>query len=820
MAEQQIQSGNEQMRYYPYAGMFYAQRGTFWSAGQDSWTRPPTQNPDRFLSLLNVEPVLQGILQRRRGYQLFSSQAPSAPYTLGYSFRSESLGLRSVVWTSTANILALNEDGTTLLNPIFTPAANASEPRMVLSRDFGYFADGKIQDYVKWDGTTNAGNVTNWGINVGNVSPLIVGPNSAGTSTNNTALGTSWTNPGNATSCNAAFATVSLAAHTFSKGLYPHNYSLGGLTGLTITGVQVDLTYTYSAADTNSQVSGQISLSFNGTNTSGTGKRLTGLNGGTATVTYGGPTDLWGNAIITGASLSTSTFGVFVSLVNNDSITRSMGVDCARVTVYTAPSALTVGAPAAGAITLQNGRTYFYAFQNSKTGHTSSLSPASLSTGPLTSNSIPLSNIPTCLDAQVDTVLILATLDGNDQTTLFLVGTVPNGTSTFVDNVPDLTLETQALYQDTDQQGVLHGIANNNVPPLLNFPTKHKGRIYGAIGSILYFSKNLDEVTTANGLITGKWEEAWPTVNQIDVSEFAETIQGLLSDGETLWIATERCIRRLVGDSPANFQKPEIQFNETGVLNQDSWKVVFYEGQPVGTMWLTPDFRIMASDFNTYEDVGTPVQNILNSINSTAVGTVHAAFVSQGPAEYYMLYLPISGSTPDTILVYNLRNKQWVVWSPTDSPTASLFMIDATGAPRWFFASNAGNIYEWKSGIFQDQVLLTPTSYAVTVQTSWLDFGASSLKKALNQILVTTDDPALTVQVDGVVTASEAQFTSPDPVFPATVIVPAPFRENFVPLASAVSYQKYYRFTFVSPASTAQNVLAAYSIEVVPLLRF
>src|SRR5262249_25393611 len=153
-------------------------------------------------------------------------------------------------------------------------------------------------------------------------------------------------------------------------------------------------------------------------------------------------------------------------------------------------------------------------------------------------------------DPQIDTVLLLATADGNDETTLYLLGKVPNGTTTFNDTIPDSlsssytsgpTLLTQPLYQDTDAFGNLHGLANNLPPPIgLNYIINHKGRIYGAVGRTLYYSKNLDDVTTADGLITCKWEEAWPSINQFDISQQAETIRGLLSDGETLWIGTER----------------------------------------------------------------------------------------------------------------------------------------------------------------------------------------------------------------------------------------------------------------------------------------
>lgn len=830
MPEMQVEAGREEHKYYPYTGIFYANRHSFWNAGQDSWTLPPAQNPDMFLQLNNVEPVLQGILQRRRGYTLFTSLPPhfGDPFTLGYSFRSENKGLRSVVFSSISDVHALGEDGSTILDPIFFPTNGAAAPRMVLSRDYGYFYDTIAADNKKWDGTTGAGNLTNTGIDVSNVLLFTVGPNSPGT-VGQSGSGTAWINTANATgSCDGTFASCQLTPHTSSQTLVLTNFLFpaGPLTGQKIQGISVNITWSRGGF-ANRFASWRANLTFDGGITfpsiSHVGGNLGSISG---TATLGGPSDLWGTDPSPNA-VEASTFGVGITFSNQSSTaTSTLNIDCITVLFTLAPSAITVGTPSAAGgtnVNLLNGRTYFYAFQNANTGHVSSLSPASLSTGPVTGNSIPLTNIPTSLDPQVTNTLILATADGNDQTTLFLLDTLPAGTSSYTDNIPDnisntftsgITLLTNPLYLDTDQAGVIHGIANNNRPPAITFPTKHKGRIYGAIGRALFFSKNLDETTTANGLITSKWEEAWPATNQFDISEQAETIQGILSDGETLWVATERAIRRIIGDSPSNFQKPEIQFNEVGLLNQEVWKVVFMEGQPVGTMWLTPDFRVIASDFNTYLDVGTPIQDVLNSINPAAAGTAHACYVNKGPADYYMLYIPTGSNTlPDTCCVYNLRSKKWFIWTPTDQVTASLFLIDGSGQARWLFATLAGPLYEWLSGSTQDRLGNTPVTYPVTLQTTWLDFGDYVLRKFVNQIIPTTaDQTGLTVAVEAA--SNELDFITPLQVVPATAVVPAAIPTDvFVPLASGPSHSRAFRFTFVSPPSTIANILTGFSIE-------
>lgn len=861
MSETSIVAGKEAERYYPYSSMFYANRHSFWAAGQDSFTLPPAQDQDAFIQLTNVEPVLQGVLQRRRGVQLFSNAFQgqlgthliphsNPPFLFSFPFRSDGLGLHEIVWSrfgpgTAFGPVATDEIGNVLLNPIFNESSDAKfAPRMVLSRDYGFFTDGSPTDSVKWNGTTTAGNVTNWGTKINTIASSTFGPNQAGAGTN-LIVGSgaiSWANPTNIIGApDGNSATLTLAAGQGSNRLAGTTYGLTiPATAGPITGIQVSIT---GSQDANVLGINSAVFLLKAGAIAGAGKFLT-LPGATGAVILGANNDLWSSSW-SPADVQNSGFGVAVQYNNGSAGTPvDIAIDAISVTVYTAGSALTFTTNTTTTnIVLLNGRTYFYAFQNSKTLTTSDLSTPSVTTGPLTGNQVNITNIPTSPDPQIDTVLILATADGNDETTLFLAGTVPNGTATFVDTIPDSlsatftsgqTLLTQPLYQDTDAFGNLHGLANNQPPPAnLNFTVKHKGRLYGASGRTLFYSKNLDDVTTANGLITSRFEEAWPTINQFDVSEKAETIQGLLSDGETLWIATERAIRRLIGDSPSNFQIPEVEFSEVGLFNQETWKVVFWEGTPIGTMWLTKDFKVMASDFNTYQDVGKPIQDVLNSI-STSLGTygqtpsVFASYVSQGPADYYMLYLPttagITGQGADTICIFDLRRKKWSIWRPTvgqfnviETPTTSLFLIDQFGTPRWFFSGfavdNFGNqgslLNEWKQGLLQDKGF----SYPVTIQTSWLDMGDYGLRKFLNQIIPTTgDNAALTIQVEAA--SNEQDFTNPTTVVPATTVIPAAIPDDvFVPLASGPSHHRAFRLTFVSPASTIQNVLTSYSIE-------
>lgn len=853
MAESQIRAGNEQFRYYPYSGMFHATRNSFWMAGVDGFTQPPAQNPDLFMLFENVEPIVQGTVQRRRGYTLFNNSfSPSAPYQRSYSLRNDALGLRRYVWDSSSTVDVTDEAGNVVVSTLFAPSAQAPfVPRMVLSRNFGYFTDGVQSDSLKWDGTVpvvsgnannspTANNLTTWGIPIGGTPASTAGPQYVGSATDvsyGQSAPSAWSNvsnvigPPDGATANVTMSFAGLQQNSDRLQTTNFGFTIPNNLG-PVTGIQVQVkgfyTGTISAA-TNSTGNG-VALMKGGT-VVGNG-HFTPFTTSNSFTTVGGNNDLWGTSWAF-SDFNASNFGVQLSATAHlpgDNYTLS--IDAINVTVFFAGGsiAFTTNTTTTN-IVLLSGRTYFAAFQNSTTLTTSGLTAPSVTTGPLSGNQVNLTNIPVSTNPQVDTVLILATADGNDQTTLYLVGTVANGVTTFTDTLPDSfnttytsgpTLLTSLLYQDTDINGQLHGIANNNPPPVgLNFPTKHKGRLYGAVGRALYFSKNLVDVTTANGLITSKWEEAWPATYQFDISETAETIQGLLSDGETLWIATERAIRRLVGDSPNNFQEPEIQFNETGLLTQDTWKIVFSEGAPVGTIWVTPDFRVMASDFNTYQDIGTPVQNILNTITADGVGlyNCHASFVSQGPFDLYMLYLSTnSADFPNQVLVYNLRTKLWFHWLPTDPISTSLFNINGSGIPQWLFATTNNPMYFWDQTTRQDRNNNTPVSYPVTMQSSWLNFGDETLLKALNQQIIGTNDTNLNLTVEGI--PINSNFTSPISVYGPTPVLTGPLGGVlYAPLASSRTKYYWYRFTWTSPASTVQTVLAYHDTETIPMLR-
>lgn len=499
-----------------------------------------------------------------------------------------------------------------------------------------------------------------------------------------------------------------------------------------------------------------------------------------------------------------------VTFSGGTSGTETLSIDYVRVTVTTVPGAgITITGTAAGNVDLTIGRIYYLAFVNNNTGHYSDISSASATTGPATNLEFNLT-LSVNNDPQVTQAVILATADGGDPSILYQVAQITNGTTTYTDNTPeeDLVNNQQLLY--TDQFGNDFGLAENTPPPPGQYAIKHQGRLWMAVGQNLYFSKATSELTLPNGFIAGKYEEAFPATNYFDISEGAETISGLQSDGQTLYIGTQSHIRKLVGNDPTNFEEPQVVHAEVGLLNQEVWEIVYTQGSPSGCIWLTPDFRVIGSDFNTYTDIGGAVQDVLNSVQPSAQSLAHGTFVSDGEYDLYILSVPVASSTYcDTQLIYDLRAHMWFVWQPTDGSLAGLYNINISGQPMWLFIDKTGtNLYQYSPTFSSDNGVLFP----VTATTVWMHFGEPTKRKLLDELEVTGDS---TMQVDILGASSQSEFSDPQVVCTSQPLILSPFGQDKVYLASFRAISRYYQLTFNS-LSASMDFLDGYNLRYIP----
>ncbi|CAN5950538.1 unnamed protein product [Sphagnum jensenii] len=467
----------------------------------------------------------------------------------------------------------------------------------------------------------------------------------------------------------------------------------------------------------------------------------------------------------------------------------------------TATTTTSVGAIVlTGNIILNVGRTYGIAFQNSVTGHVSDyIYQQNPSTYPTFAdgeyypnqesnnenqgvNQIVVDISFITPDPQVDHVVLMATSDGGDVEHMYQVAIIPlssftvsSGTCSYryYDSVPDTyndvytsgpTLLTQNLWVDVDSNGNTIGIFDNTQPlATLNKPIVHQGRVFATDGKALYFSKSIDEVTTSTGLITCKWEEAWPGSNELDIAYGAENITGLLSDGTYLYIGTTDNVYRLIGDSASNFSIPATIFRGVGVQSQDAWSVMYKDNIPSGYMWVTADNKIMFSDFNTYNEIGKPIYPLIQELEYDTPNPSISSIQSYSYGPYSFGIMSIPSGTGLQHLIFDTKNGGWYYWSrdltrPTYAATPNpLFSFThKTGVQTLytiiypFDVAGASYLAYYNPTDAEDDALdsanpVTPIDYFI--ETSWINLQDTASSVVLNEIETWSDDPYLYVQV-------------------------------------------------------------------------
>jgi hypothetical protein len=501
----------------------------------------------------------------------------------------------------------------------------------------------------------------------------------------------------------------------------------------------------------------------------------------------------------------------------------------------TAPTVNTPSTLGGTNVTIVSGRKYTIAWWNHNTGHYSDIGPFSEKSDSATAQSIPLTTLPTAPgDAQVTRKVLLATADGGDESTLYLLADqsygLALGDTTFTDDVSEEDLLLRPIYFETDEEGIERGLVDNTPPPATGtLPIKHRGRLYMLVGSRLYYSKSIEELITSTNTSTGQYEEAWPGDFFLDMALGAQIPRALFSDGEILYVGTERDILRVVGDKPQNFRGPGKVFTEVGVLNQDTWQAVFLNNVPVGAIWITPEFRVVKSDLNTYVNIGEPVQTTLDTINPGSASKSSSTFATMNGFNLYLLAIPTGSNTEcDTLLVYNLETERWYTWKLGNAGDErilfQLFNIDGNGNPQILFGSNGSTIYRFASTITQDRVGNTPVNFVCKANTSWLDFGDPTVRKLLNELeVMTVDYTTLQFTLDGA--SLDFEFGTPVNYVTNTTPVVGPLGDIKVylagvnPASSNRAGDRFFRFSFTY-TGLGQNMLSYLAAEVVPLSRF
>ena len=267
-----------------------------------------------------------------------------------------------------------------------------------------YFYMGDTPQNLKWSGPS--GSVTNWGITF---ASTMYGPTTATTGANNSAIegGIAWTNPSNVTG-SAGYATVTTTSVSGSQALQAGGFGFSVPGGANITGVQVTASISNVALIGTPPSSSVFVLLYSTVSGYLGAAKVVPFESVPVTLTFGGPSDLWGNSTLLPSQVNGSVLTVVFVVGNNPYAT--VQVNDVTVELFTGG----IGTPTptgSGSFSAVNGYTYVVAYGNSKSGEISNASPPSANTGPFTNMAYVGFPVVASTDPQVDQIRVYRTTD-------------------------------------------------------------------------------------------------------------------------------------------------------------------------------------------------------------------------------------------------------------------------------------------------------------------------------------------------------------------------------------------------------------------------
>jgi hypothetical protein len=214
-------------------------------------------------------------------------------------------------------------------------------------------------------------------------------------------------------------------------------------------------------------------------------------------ISLGGAGDSWGATFVPN-DINQVGFGVSIQASDSGSTTASWSVDFVRVTIFG------TGGPAvalvAGTLTATQGFQYVFTYGNSVDGNISNPTPPSLTIKPV-AQGVQIT-LTASTDPQVNQIRVFRTTDTGTGAVFFELPTspYPNVSGNVTDNAADNTLQvTQAV--------ILSSLNFSPPPPGLVSIEWYAGRLWGAVGNLLYYAAGPDNTPMGNG------QSNWPPQN-------------------------------------------------------------------------------------------------------------------------------------------------------------------------------------------------------------------------------------------------------------------------------------------------------------------
>lgn len=354
----------------------------------------------------------------------------------------------------------------------------------------------------------------------------------------------------------------------------------------------------------------------------------------------------------------------------------------------TAPASAITVTPGSGSLSPVVGYQYVICWYNSSTGHLSSPSPISTSTGAGTSQHYVLTGNTTS-DGQVDKVKIFRTVDGGS--IFYEHPSSPIAYSTWTasgltDNSADTALSTTSTAPLQNQ---------NNPPTASQGSVWFAGRIWTFSGGNLYYS-GYEEI------IAGVREESFPPVNFYG---FGTQIQALATTDQFLIIFTANAIYRIYGDALTTFRRDTLA-NGLGARGRAN---VASTGRIVA--WLDATNTVQMTDGVTIKELSVPIRSDIASITQSSA---QVSFFQNGV--YHWLVLADGGA--GVLRVFDLDMGQWMPpWSITPGVTCVRNGETSAGNYVLFLGGGDDKPLYCNFGTYTDE----GTSYGANLTTNLFD---------------------------------------------------------------------------------------------------
>ena len=588
----------------------------------------PLTMVESYVAGQNILTSTKNFTERRPGFEAFESTATVFPNNIRRLFTwrrwNGSFFIMLCEVSGSQSIVHKLEIGTDA-NFVSLFTSTSTEPfDFVVSKNQVFFGNGT--DMRKYDGAT----LSIWGITAPAAAPVVAvvvnsGDTGLDSPTSTAGSHADWVTPNNVFTSNDAYA-IDI---TFNNNdLISKTFAVSVTNGATVVGIEVLIEGNADdATPANRDI--DVSLTKDGSTPVGTPKTDQTLNQGSdTTITLGSSSDLWGTTW-TEAEVESANFGIIIAR-SSAAAAGEVAIDHVQVRVHFITG-----------FSATSGYRYAKAYGNSSTGHISSRSVVSDSTGSFTTRGVDVTLVASG-DAQVDEIHVYRSTDGGGGT-YFEITNSPftNSNQTINDVTADENLSSNTA----------PGPTSNDPPPAA------KGFVYFA-NRIWMFVDNRVWYSGWEEIINGVEEESVPSGEDGNFWEFDNEVTGLGVTSEMVLVFTANRLYKIEGDERDLFQRT-ILFERIGCRERAT---ITSMGRVVG--WLDTADNINVTDGFSLDVIsrkrdadGDTIWTIEPDLTGIDHTQASMTFHNDGDRKWLLL---LDGE--DSILrVYDFDNEIWMV---------------------------------------------------------------------------------------------------------------------------------------------------------------